>query len=162
MEIKIGKQTWLALSLTGILGLFSATAFAMPDGKTAPGLACVDTTNQDEVSYSAYSGSIQNALNESNRVVCPIVREQMAAENDHFKNVQIRLQKANTDNVDCWLDSRNAVGDFGVFAYGYVVGAGYRQINLGQNIQSFFRGTFTIACDLNGYDRIYSYLWDED
>ena len=129
------KEQFKLLVLTSIIGI--STIVNNPtlagDAKSIPGTNCRDTNNQNDVSYT-FRGALINDLTvegyyEGNVVKCPIIRDNMTAQNPHFVNdVKIQIYKRNTSFTTCALTSTTWNGRTGYGYFGDAVGTGYQTI----------------------------------
>jgi len=153
-------RTLALLSSVGFLSAMSNSAMAV-DGKSIPGTNCIDQSNQNDVSYHAFYGYLTNDVNGNNRVQCPVVRDTMAARNNHFNFVRVQLRKFNSTSTHCSLDSRNRTGSTGSFRNGSVGGTGYKTLSISQPIQSYYYGPMNISCGLQDNDQLHGYNYEE-
>ncbi len=162
--MKKQRSTFKKISVVSailVLGFSGQSAYAS-DAKAIPGTNCVDETDQTQVSYDSFYGTLFNDVNGFNRVECPVVRDTMAANANHFlQPVRVQLQKTGNTTTTCYLDSRTQAGDSGVFKSGTVVGAGYKTLSISQPIQSFAWGAMNISCGLQSGDKLHGYNYDE-
>ena len=153
-------KTLALLSVTVFLGITSNSVLAV-DGKSIPGTNCVDQSNQDDVSYATFFGYLMNDVNGFNRVLCPVIRDTMAAKASHFNFVRVQLQKSYNTTTVCYLDSRTRAGNAGSFRSGSIAGTGYRTVSISQPIKSYYYAPMNISCGLQKGDRIHGYNYEE-
>lgn len=97
------------------LGFSMMAAASMPalaaDAKTLPGAACQPNSSSPTAFYIASNGMLINNSTATLTVICPIVREVMAANGSGISNAQIYVVDNNNASGDprvtCTLESRS-------------------------------------------------------
>jgi len=151
---------FLLYCFTAMTIIFSQTASA-GDEKSIPGTNCRAFYNQDNVSYGD-RGNLINDFNGRTLVTCPIVRDNMTGNSQHFSNtVKVRLYKRSNATTVCVLDSRTWSGNSGRQTFGYASGTGYQTVYIPRTVFSYTRGVMSITCRLNDDDQIFGIVYDE-
>lgn len=170
------KQLMIGLGFS-MLAVASAPALAA-DAKTLPGAACQPNSSNPTTFYIGSNGMLINNSDTALTVICPIVRDVMAANSSNgISNAQIYVvdnnNSTNDPRVSCTLESRmTGAGLVEALTDNSVAGASpnvqvldnYTNLGLSSEGYYFFRctipGNQTVGAQINR-SSIVMYRWSE-